>query len=315
MFSYSVLICTYNGVSYIQEQIDSILNQKIKPEMIYLSDDSKDSLTINECIKAFDTNKYSDYEIVKGPGKGAAKNFLHGIKFNTSDFLFLSDQDDIWVENKIAKFQEAVVLTREPQLWYTDSQVIDEQGNVISDSFFRYQGLSDKVFFDDSILYKNAVQGATCCINRSLCELLTQSLSVINIDDILMHDWWLALLAKYYGKVSFINESLIKYRQHDMNEVGASSKRKNILKIVKNPSQYLEVFYRLQKQHLALLKLFKYVPSNLQLEYTFNYKYCGFFKRSLIHFVAKYHKHPCDIRGELAKVNKGEHNVSIEHQN
>ena len=73
---------------------------------------------------------------------------------------------------------------------------------------------------DDSILYKNCVQGAACMINRALRNLALDSLSYTQLSELYMHDWWLALLARYYGETQFIDKPLLDYRQHCQNQVG-----------------------------------------------------------------------------------------------
>lgn len=285
MISYSVLICTYNGQEHISEQLLSILNQKYKPDKIIISDDSNDDLTKNECINFFHEFKYENYIFLEGPKQGAKTNFLLNISENKSDFLFLSDQDDVWVNDKISIFEDYLKYTQVPTLWFSDSKVIDHSGNVISDSFFSFQGLSEKVFDDDSILFKNTVQGATTCLNYALCSLVKQSLDYVDINNIAMHDWWMALLVKYFGEHIYIDNTLIMYRQHDNNVIGAQKKSNGFYKFLINPIVYFHRLNNVVRQRDEILKLFdsKFVTSNVfNKPYKFSYCHVGLIKRLAI---------------------------------
>ena len=148
--------------------------------------------------------------------------FLFALKYSEADFTFLADQDDIWHINKVGEFAKIAKQKNNaiPTLIFSDARLIDEQNNEISPSFFTYQALSAKCLNDDSILYKNCVQGAACMINRALRNLALDSLSYTQLSELYMHDWWLALLARYYGETQFIDKPLLDYRQHCQNQVG-----------------------------------------------------------------------------------------------
>lgn len=222
-FQYDVLICTYNGERYIVNQIESILKQKIRPQKIIISDDGSTDETLILCSQCFKEHAYTNFKIVKGPGKGIANNFFHGAKYSTADYLFFSDQDDVWIEDKVVFFADyfSRVNNLSPALVFSDSYVTDEKLEVLHESFVNFAGLNIDVFLDDSILLENCVQGASSAINGKLRDLLLQSLVCIDDKYICMHDWWLAILAKYFGVVCYIDKPLLYYRQHSDNQVGA----------------------------------------------------------------------------------------------
>jgi glycosyltransferase involved in cell wall biosynthesis len=283
--TFSVLLCTYNAEKYIEQQLESILNQKFIPNQIIISDDGSVDHTIDIIKYFFREHNFNNFNIVSGPSLGACANFLSSLKYITSDFLFVSDQDDIWEHNKVEIFSSYFEMKDKPLLLYSDSSLINACGDFIHSSFFQFQGLSSSVFHDDSILYKNCVQGATCCLNKTLYKLAERSFSLAKNDEILMHDWWFALLAKYAGEHYFINKPLIRYRQHTNNEVGAITLAIRIKKILLNPADY---YSRLLKNKKQKDFLFNFLGNDNNLsDRILVYKNCGLVKPLLIWFVDK----------------------------
>lgn len=226
-FEYDVLICTYNGEKYIESQIESILEQEIKPQKIIISDDESTDSTLFRCVSCFNTHEYTNFQIIKGPCNGIANNFFHGAKYSTSEYLFFSDQDDVWTKDKAVIFADSFssINNTVPALVFSDSYITDEKLRVLSDSFINSASLNIDILLDDSILLENCVQGASSAINAELRDLLLKSLTCIEVESISMHDWWLAILAKYFGIVSYIDKPLLYYRQHGGNQVGAKESK------------------------------------------------------------------------------------------
>ncbi|ACX83064.1 putative glycosyl transferase [Aggregatibacter actinomycetemcomitans] len=221
-FKYDLIVCTLNGASFISAQLKSILTQSILPQKIIVSDDGSTDGTLDVVQQTFLEANFTDYEIVQGPKKGVIANFLSALAYSSADFTFLADQDDIWHHKKAVTFSK-MAQTQSPDvptLTFSDARLIDEYNQEITSSFFVYQALTADCLVDDSILYKNCVQGAACMINRALRNLALDSLPYINLSELYMHDWWLALLARYYGNTQFIDLPLLDYRQHSRNQVG-----------------------------------------------------------------------------------------------
>lgn len=168
---------------------------------------------------------------------------------------------------------------------FSDATLIDGNGNKIHDSFFAYQGLTTNVMDDDSILYKNCVQGASCCMNRALLNIVIDSLNYIDIDNIYMHDWWIALLARYYGEYRFIDKALIDYRQHGNNQIGVFNKKLRFLYYVTRFSLYLENFKQAIRQVRELEKFtrsYQKVTHNLPYKELRHYGYISKIKKMII---------------------------------
>jgi len=220
----AILMATYNGEKYIEEQVESILNQTYKDFVLYIRDDNSTDNTNNIIAKYVE--KYPN-RIIKVEdnkiAKGACKNFMflleHVYNLNKYEMFMFCDQDDVWLENKVEctinEYQK-VDNKEQPILVHTDLNVVDAELNIINESFLEYSNLDGKYIKFNNYLIQNNVTGCTMLINKKLVELLK-----FNIQDIRMHDWYFALIASAFGKVIFINKKTIKYRQHGKNVLGA----------------------------------------------------------------------------------------------
>ena len=131
----SVAMATYNGEKYIKEQIDSILVNLEKNDELIISDDGSTDNTIN-IIKSYKDNRII---LLNGPRKGVKQNFANAISYATGKYIFLSDQDDIWMKNKVKKVLD-VFDKEQAMLIVHDAIVFDNDTNkVIFNSFFKYR--------------------------------------------------------------------------------------------------------------------------------------------------------------------------------
>ncbi|ENE5173049.1 glycosyltransferase [Vibrio cholerae] len=232
MFSYDVILCTYEGDKYITSQLETILLQTIKPSKIIISDDSSSEKTIRKAELIFNSFAYKDYIFINGPRSGVVFNFLSALKYSESDFLFLSDQDDVWELDKVDTLFNLITsdLKNVPLLLFSDASLIDEQGNKLHHSFIKKQRLNLNILNDDSIQFENCIQGAACCVNSSLREILVKAVENIDLRLVVMHDWFIAIIAKYSGNICFCDKALLGYRVHQENQVGYISFSKKLLK-------------------------------------------------------------------------------------
>ena len=202
----SVAMATYNGEKYIKEQIESILaNLEINDELI-ISDDGSTDNTIN-IIKSYKDNRII---LLNGPRKGVKQNFANAISHATGKYIFLSDQDDIWMDNKV---EEVIKIFKKDHtnLIVHDAMVFDDNTkNNIYDSFFEYRKSGSGVIKN---LLKNTYIG--CCMAFD-SKIVKNILPIPN--DIEMHDQWIGMINDFYYKNTiFINKKLIKYRRHEGN--------------------------------------------------------------------------------------------------
>lgn len=139
-----------------------------------------------------------------------------------SQYYFFCDQDDFWLENKV---QDTLDCLKEnegngiPVCVHTDLRIVDHELNQIYSSMIESQQL-EVVDSLTNLLVQNSVTGCTLALNNELKKILPKN---INVDNIIMHDWWIALVGSVFGKVVLLEQQTILYRQHGNNEVGAQS--------------------------------------------------------------------------------------------
>jgi len=159
-----------------------------------------------------------------------------------ADAIFFSDQDDIWLPHKIARqLQSLREMERQhgpgtPLLCYSDLEVVDQKLHQIHPSFMRYENLRHESHNPIHVLLtQNVVSGCAVVINRNLLEFVTPI-----PNEVILHDWWLAICAAACGRIGYIDEPLVRYRQHSGNHIGAltvdrlvnlSAARKRLTKI------------------------------------------------------------------------------------
>jgi glycosyltransferase involved in cell wall biosynthesis len=193
-------MATYNGSIYIREQVASILVQLSPLDEIVVSDDHSTDNTL-QILGEFADKRIKIY--INHGAKGVVGNFENALKHSIGEYLFLCDQDDVWLPDKITiclKYLENFMLV------VTDCSVTDESLAVTIPSFFE-KAKSGKRFWKN--IFKNTYLGACVCFRRELLNLvlpIPQSLSV--------HDEWIGSLADIFYEVYFLPEVCIYYRRH-----------------------------------------------------------------------------------------------------
>lgn len=216
----AILLATYNGGQYIREQLDSIVAQTYQDWKIYVHDDGSKDDTM--CIVRQFMDEYPEkFEIVDGPSTGCARdNFLFLFRFVEADIYMCSDQDDVWIPEKIEiTLREMEKINEEvPCLVSTDLKVVDRDLNVIAESMNDFCKFACENVSVQHLLIQNTVTGCTMMVNRALRDLI---IKYKNSDNIMMHDWWAAEIAAVKGKLVYLDVPTILYRQHGDNSVGA----------------------------------------------------------------------------------------------
>jgi glycosyltransferase involved in cell wall biosynthesis len=219
-----ILLATYNGERFLDEQIQSILQQTYSHWRLIIRDDgSKDgTLTI---IRSY-AEKYPKKIIVIEEGQaklGACGNFGGLLQYANADYVMFCDQDDVWLPRKIeltfAKMQsmEKAYGRDKPLLIYTDMKVVDKSLSILSNSFWRNQAFNPNIGKSlNRFLVSNVATGCTILINRSL-----RKLTVSPPLEAMMHDWWVGLISAAFGRNDYLREPTVLYRQHGANAVGA----------------------------------------------------------------------------------------------
>lgn len=232
----SVCMATYNGEKYIYEQIESILKQLGPDDELIISDDgSKDGT--KEVSDSFGDRRIKFFEN-KGT-HGFTHNFENALRHAKGEYIFLSDQDDVWFDNKVdvvmKKLQEYNFVTH-------DCITVDSEFKVLSQS--RFQDFDMKPGFLHHLI-KSRFLGCCMAFDR---KVLDASLPFPKNDFLVEHDIWIAAVGFLYFKAALINEPLIYYRRHGKNVSGGGFTEGYSLKV------------KIEKRAYRLLKLLEIYP-------------------------------------------------------
>lgn len=200
----SVAMASYNGEKYIEKQILSVLKNLEKSDELVISDDGSTDSTL-EIIKNVNDSRI---KLCKGPKKGINQNFSNAIIHCKGDYIFLCDQDDEWLENKVSSVIE-VFKTKDVILVEHDAIVVDDNNRVIIPSFFDYRRVRTG-FFKNWL--RNTYHG--CCM--AFKSSLKDCIETIPVDGCL-HDQWIGLIAELNGKTYFLDKKLMVYKRHSGN--------------------------------------------------------------------------------------------------
>ena len=214
-----ILLATYNGEKYVGEQIESILTQTYKNINLIISDDKSQDNT-RKIIEEYAKKDQRITIFFQEENLGYIKNFEFLIKQVKSNYFMLSDQDDVWLPEKVEKSIKKL-KEENADLVFGDLEVVDQSLYTIYSSFGDFMKLNRKIkkcknSYEMNYLY-NCVTG---------CTLLAKSKTIQDFMPIpanskyVVHDHWIALMTSLHGKLAYIPEKLIKYRQHGDNQIG-----------------------------------------------------------------------------------------------
>lgn len=237
-----VIMATYNGEKHLRSQIESILGGTYKNVVLRVFDDGSTDGTmelLEELKKEYPSRLFYKQN---AENLGCVKNFLQGAVETDSDYYMFSDQDDVWMEDKIERtlrkmkqveYREIAEDTEKqeaqkeqtvpdeqngqavPTAVFTDAVVVDESLKQIHPSFHGQSHLDMEKLDFAHLLMENKVIGCTLMFNR----LLQRKLTCLP-EDIKWHDWWIGLIASSMGVLSYLPEPTMYYRQHENNVIG-----------------------------------------------------------------------------------------------
>ena len=222
----TILLSTYNGEQFLSEQIKSIQEQTYRDWQLLIRDDGSTDGTravIEDFCCKDDRIAFINRE--NPQNLGVIQSFHSLLQYQDSDFYLFSDQDDVWLPDKIAmQLAEADKYdSSQPLLVYTDLKVVDQELQVVHESMIRTQSDHANTELVQE-LTENTVTGGVSMINRALAQLWTGK----EEHELLMHDWYLGLLAAAFGNLVYIDKPGELYRQHSNNVLGARTLRKRV---------------------------------------------------------------------------------------
>jgi Glycosyltransferases involved in cell wall biogenesis len=291
---------TYNGEKYVGEQIDSILASTYQDFELFIFDDGSKDHTMS-VLEEYERNYPDKIHVSQNKiNLGVTLNFLSALSRTTMDYIMFCDQDDVWMKQKITltlkrmRHMEAQIGKENPLAVFTDACVVDQDLNEINRSFFRTGHLNPQKTDLSHILMENKLIGCTVMMNAALRRILQSNRLP---ESARYHDWWIALIAASFGKIGFINEATLYYRQHEDNVVGGAGfcdYMKNRLKSLKNQKEAIRKLERqagefidiygeiLSDQNREIIQTFSNLDELSFLKKKKTWLYSGFRKSGLV---------------------------------
>lgn len=222
---YEVVLATWNGAAYLEQQLDSIAGQTLQPDRLLVADDGSSDHTL-QLLKTWQERTGFPMHVLPRVGErlGSARTFERLLVASSAAYVMPADQDDIWDSTKAERLLQTMrelersVGAEQPLLVHADLRLINGRGDPMAPSFVRYQGLDPSRDHWLHIALTNVVTGCACVLNRAC---LRQALPFP--PEAVLHDWWLALVAARCGAVGYLPQACVSYRQHGSNVVGAST--------------------------------------------------------------------------------------------
>lgn len=226
----SVALCTYNGEQFIEQQLDSILAQTIIPDEIVVCDDASKDSTISILL-----NYQEKYPFIKIHQNlinlRSNRNFDQAISLCTGDYIFLSDQDDIWKKNKVETILKKFESNPKLEVVFSNGDLINNQNEVFTktslwESFgFCEEKLEKPIDLFQLLKYKtNMVTGATLCFKSELKKHIIPIPFSEKHGNYYYHDDWISLISASRYSLDYVTEKLISYRIHNAQQVGTKIK-------------------------------------------------------------------------------------------
>lgn len=259
----TILMATYNGAKFIEEQIDSIINQRYTNWKLIIRDDKSSDDTI-EIIKRYCTKDSRITYVLSESNMGQTRNFNELLKLAIdSDYIMFADQDDVWKNDKIditlekMKSLEKIKGKDCPILVYTKLTYVNEKLEPINIKNANAGNEDLK-----TLLGYNFIWGCTMMLNKALRDI-----SYPIGDKAQNHDYWIALSAALYGGIVRIDKETMLYRQHTNNVTGGVNNN-SIIKKMKNIKKLINSYTKQIEQNLQFCEVNKNCNNKLLKEYS-----------------------------------------------
>jgi glycosyltransferase involved in cell wall biosynthesis len=241
--SVSVAMTTCNGEKYVAGQIESILAQLEADDRLVIADDGSTDKTL-EIVKGF-ASIDDRIKLLYGNSLGIVRNFEKAIKECSNELIFLSDQDDVWVSDKVKIIKEYFLDHQDVTLIMSDLIVVNQDLETVNESYMKLRGCSTGIVRN---IMKNSYVGCALAFRRELKELFLPFPKGIP-----MHDSWIGLLAEMFGKVRMIEDKLVLYRRY----------KGNVTSLTSNSSVFQKMMWRMKLSYYLMMRKFVKRGSNL----------------------------------------------------
>ena len=243
----SVAMCTYNGANYIEEQLLSIFGQTKYVDEIVICDDQSTDDTVGLIRHLAERSPGRIRLFINEERLHVSANFEKAILLCKGDFIFLSDQDDVWHANKVETLCNWLFLHPDKDVVFSNTRIVDKKGKPLTEkTLFDISGLDEKAlkWFDDGLapemfLYVCRAGGLTMAMRKSFVPKIRVRRDVWKVALGAIHDESIALCAIGYNKLGYCNEVLMDYRLHGDNSEGMGI---GFNTVFKNPNPYRAFF-------------------------------------------------------------------------
>ena len=216
-----VLLSTYNGEGYLEEQLNSLLEQGLPHEIrVWVRDDGSSDGTLG-ILRRFESEYAGKFHVDAGHNLGVVRSFFHLLEETPEEGYFaFCDQDDIWNRDKLARAitKLETVPEDEPAMYCSRTELIDKAGRHLG--YWPPIPRREPAF--ENALIENIAVGCTIVLNGAAKRLISGALP--DPDRVIMHDWWAYLCVSAFGQVIYDPQPSIRYRQHGSNAVGGTNR-------------------------------------------------------------------------------------------
>ena len=235
----NILMATYNGRLYVAKQVESILNQTYKDFRLIISDDGSTDSTV-KILQEYEKKDPRVEIYCHSENQGAVANFEFLIGKVRSELFMFSDQDDYWEPDKIEKSLKKMENDN-LDLVYTDLEVVDSRLKTISPSYWALKGLDyriKKYNNFESLYLNNFITGCTMLVKS---KWINEFMPLPKNSKYILHDYWASLVISQRGKIGYLDETTVKYRQHKNNSVGSKTKSEQLQTLDEIRNLFLDV--------------------------------------------------------------------------
>lgn len=297
MAEIAIIMATYNGEKFLREQIDSILANSYKDYEIHICDDGSTDDTESIALAYHEQYPNKIYFHKNEKNLRVIKNFLVNTKKVEAQYYMFCDQDDFWLPYKIEHTIEFMKKTEAgnqniPTVVFGDAKMVDGDLVEYHPSFQRLNNLDTSKLDLCHLAMENKLIGCTVMFNRALWEYIDNFPEKIK-----MHDWWIALIGASFGKVAYLDEPLLLYRQHGDNQIGGVGEMEYIRQNITKLREQRQALYdncrqakdfvnnyrdRLDENRVKLLDIFGDIPKQNWLVRRYQAFHYGFTKTGIV---------------------------------
>lgn len=248
-----VLMSTYNGAQYIEEQIDSILHQDGVDIRLFIRDDGSTDATVS-ILQRYE-NEYKDrVSYISGKNLGYGQSFLHLLASSNLegvDYVAFSDQDDVWLSEKLIQAVQKMIKS-DAGIYGSSLTIVD--ANLKKIGFYQ----KNELFVPRSI-FENATSGNTMVINIDTAQKIRRIMAATDYSFVTIHDWYVYVVCIATGSKQYIDsQSYILYRQHGANSLG--HRKDTLFSVIKHLRKMYHMFIQTATQAEKQIELLLELP-------------------------------------------------------